>query len=1010
MSAPAQASDSAELQGELERAVAGEVLFSDGDRAIYSTDSSSYRQIPIGIVVPRSIDDVVATMEVCRSHGAPVLSRGGGTSLAGQCCNTAVIIDFSKHLNGIIDIDRERKLARVQPGLILDTLRDTGEAGRPRLTFGPTPSTHDHCTIGGMIGNNSCGNYSIMAEFYGAGPRMAHCVAELEILTYDGQRLRVGKTPPAELEQRIARGGRQGQIFRDLRDLRDRYGDLVRKRFPDCPRRVSGYGLDGLLPDMDFDLAYALVGTEGTCVTVLEATLRLVDSPSARSLVVVGFEDVYAASAAVMVAREHRPLALEGFDDNLISDNKKLGKHCEELDMLPAGAGWLLLEFGGESKEEADHKARAFMADARKAPGMTGEKLYDNVASEQKIWEVRESGLGATAFVPGSPDTYEGWEDSAVPPENLPGYLRDLRGLLNSYGYKCALYGHFGQGCVHTRIDWDPHSADGVRKWRRFLDEASDLVLSYGGSLSGEHGDGQSRGELLEKMYGTELVQGFRQFKGIWDPDGKMNPGKVVDPYPITSNLRLGPDYEPVKVKTHFSYPRDGGSFAHAAQRCVGVGKCRRLGEGTMCPSFMVTREERHSTRGRARILHEMMRRDSEIPVWSSKEVLEALDLCLSCKGCKGDCPVNVDMATYKAEFLSHHYRRRLRPRPAYAMGLIFRWARVASKAPRLANFVAQAPLLSVALKAVGGIDRRRPAPRFADETFVEWFSRRAPAPLPGPTTERRVVLWCDTFTNYFEPEVARATLAVLEAAGFAVTVAGGSLCCGRPLYDYGMLDTAERLLEQLMDRLRPEIQAGVPVVGMEPSCVAVFRDELPELFPHDLDARRLSGQAQLLSEFLMRHAPDWQMPTLRRRALVQGHCHQRAVMGLDADEEIMRRLGLDYEVLDSGCCGLAGSFGFERGQKYDVSVAAGERVLLPRVRQAEESTLVIADGFSCRTQIAHNTDRRALHLAQVIAMALEAGPAGPAMAPPEAYAPPARPPRRSGGLVTSASRHHSPS
>ncbi len=1018
-----QGEEALAVAAELRERIGGEVRFGDGDRAIYSTDSSSYRQLPIGVVIPRTVDDVVETVAACRRHGLPVLSRGGGTSLAGQCCNAAVVMDFSKHLHQLLEIDRPGRTARVQPGLVLDVLRDRGEAGSPRLTFGPTPSTHENCTIGGMIGNNSCGNYSIMSEFYGAGPRMAHNVAAMEILTYDGLRMTVGPTDETEVDRIVAGGGRRAQIYRDLRDIRDGYAELIRRSTPAFPRRVSGYNLDGLLPERGFNLAYALVGSEGTCVTVLEATLHLVESPPVRSLVVVGFEDLYLAAAQVMAAREHRPVALEGFDAELIGDNMKLRKHVEELKLLPAGSGWLMAEFGGADKGESDARAEAFMATLRKADGYCAEKLYDDPEAEAKIWEVRESGLGATAYVPDSADTYEGWEDSAVPPEQLPEYLRDLRGLFNRYGYACSLYGHFGQGCVHTRIDWDPHTAEGVRKWRNFLDEASDLVLSHGGSLSGEHGDGQSRAELLEKMYGPEMVELFRRFKAVWDPDNKMNPGKVVDPYPITSNLRLGPRYAPIEVKTHFAYPKDGGTFAHAASRCVGVGKCRRLGGGTMCPSFMVTQEERHSTRGRSRILHEMMRRDSEIELWRSDEVRDALDLCLSCKGCKSDCPVNVDMATYKAEFLSHHYQRRLRPRPAYSMGLIHWWARMGAHAPRAVNTIMATPGLSGLIKRMGGVDPRRPTPKFAAETFKAWFERTHPDrlwsanhPLPptvlgelhsagrsqvgraavngedaspfsagtGAQPLHPVILWPDTFNNFFHPRAAEATVEVLESAGFLPIVPVQDLCCGRPLYDYGMLDLARRLLRRTLNELRPLIQAGVPLVGVEPSCLAVFRDELPELIADDLDARRLSEQSFTLAELLTSRAKGWEPPRLQRKVVLHGHCHHKAVMGLDADTGLLEKMGLDVEIPDSGCCGLAGSFGFEKGEKYEVSIAAGERVLLPAVRDADPTTLILTDGFSCRTQIEHNSDRRALHLAEVITLAMRQGPAGPGFGKPE--------------------------
>jgi Fe-S oxidoreductase len=710
---------------------------------------------------------------------------------------------------------------------------------------------------------------------------------------------------------------------------------------------------------------------------VLEATVRLIESQPVRALALVGFRDVYAAAAAVPLAREHRPVALEGFDDVLVDNNRKLHMNETTLSQLPEGAGWLMVEFGGHSREEADQKAQALMRAMRRADGATDMKLFDDPQREHEIWEVRESGLGATAFVPGQPDAWEGWEDSAVPVEHLPDYLREFRALLDRYGYRTALYGHFGQGCVHCRITFDLYTADGVEAYRRFVDEAADLVVSHGGSLSGEHGDGQSRAELLPKMFGPELVRAFGEFKAIWDPDGRMNPGKVVDPYPVVSNMKLGPHYRPAEVEPRFAYPEDRGDFAHAALRCVGIGKCRRTDSGTMCPSYMVTREERHSTRGRARLLFEMMN-DPELRLWRSDEVEEALGLCLSCKACKSECPVGVDMATYKAEFLSHRYRRRVRPRAAYSLGLIHRWARLASWVPGLANLLTHAPGVSRVLKKIAGVAPERDAPRFAARTFRGWFASHDPAPATNGT----VVLWPDTFTNHLQPEVAIAAVEVLEAAGFRVEIPSRTLCCGRPLYDYGMLDTAERLLRTLVEELRPYVRAGTPIVGVEPSCVAVFRDELPNLLPDDPDARRLSTQVRTLAEFV--RDEGWRPPALHRRAVVHRHCHHQAVMGFDADREMLDALGLRYEVLDSGCCGMAGSFGFEEGERYAVSQAVGERVLLPNVRDASDDALIVADGFSCRTQIEHNTDRRALHLAQVIRMALRDGPGGPIAAHPE--------------------------
>jgi FAD/FMN-containing dehydrogenase/Fe-S oxidoreductase len=957
------------LEADLRGAVDGEVRFDSGTRAIYSTDASNYRQVPIGVVVPRTIDDVIAAVGVCRAHDAPVLSRGGGTSLAGQCCNVAIVIDHSKYLRQTLEFDRIRRVARVQAGTVLDDVRKRGLVGDPLVTFGPDPSTHDHCTIGGMIGNNSCGNHAIMSEFYGPGPRMEHNVLEMDVLTYDGLRLTVGPTSDAQLEAIIARGGRRGEIYARLRELRDRYGDLVRERFPRIPRRVSGYNLDDLLPESGFDVCRALVGTEGTCVTVLEATLQLIPAFAWKALVLLGFEDIYTATEGIPLYREHKPMALEGWDHELVADNRRLGTHIEQLDQLPDGRGWIMAELGGDTAEEADDRARGLFDAARRLPGFVDGTIVDDPKMEEAIWAVRESGLGATAFIPGKPDALPGWEDSAVPPDNVAPYLRGLHSLFDKYGYGGSLYGHFGQGCVHVSISFDLVSERGIRTFRSFLDEASDLVLSLGGSLSGEHGDGQARGQLLERMYGAELVEAFRQFKAIWDPRGKMNPGKIVDANPITSDLRLGVDYRPPPVQTHFAYAEDAGSFAHATQRCQGIGKCRAMQDGTMCPSYQVTREEKHTTRGRARILFEMMN-GSELDLWRSKEVLDALDLCLSCKGCKGDCPINVDMATYKAEFLSHHYQNRLRPRQAYALGLIYRWARLASHVPRAANFVSHAPVISRLLKRASGVAAERDAPRFANQTFKEWFAARRPPNVGAP----RVLLWPDTFVNYFDPDVGKAHVEVLEAAGYEVVVPAASLCCGRPLYDYGMLDAAKRLWRDVLGELRPYLEDGVTLIGMEPSCLAAFRDELPALFPNDLDAKRLSESSMMLSEFLVEHASAWRVPTLPgRKALVQAHCHHKAVMGFNREDEVLQRLGLDYSRPDHGCCGLAGSFGFEAGEKYELSMQRAEQKLFPAVREAPDA-IIVADGFSCRTQIEHGTGRRSMHLAEVIQRALREG------------------------------------
>jgi FAD/FMN-containing dehydrogenase/Fe-S oxidoreductase len=950
-----------QLAGELIARVRGEVRFDVGSRALYSTDASNYRQRALGVVLPRDEEDVIAAVDVCRRFGAPLLPRGGGTSLAGQTCNAAVVLDMSRHMRAIHEVDPERRLARVQPGVILDDLRDAAE--QHHLTFGPDPSTHNRCTLGGMIGNDSCGTHSVMAG------KTIDNVEQLDVLTYDGVRLTVGRTSEDELERIIGEGGRRGAIYAGLRAIRDKYGALVRERYPRIPRRVSGYNLDQLLPENGFHVARALVGTEGTCVTLLGATLRLVESPPARALVVLGYGDVVAAGRDVPEILAHGPIGLEGMDGHLVAAMRKKRLHPAEVALLPEGDARLLVEFGGQTPEEARGRARELVGAFRGRSGLHI-KLVEDRGEQAKMWLVRESALGAEAIVPGEPDAWPGWEDSAVPPDKVGDYLGDLRRLLDRYDYRGAFYGHFGQGCIHLRIDFDFSTAAGIAKFRSFMEDAADLVIGYGGSLSGEHGDGQARAELLPKMFGAELVQAFREFKALWDPNGKMNPGKVVDPSRMDEHLRLGTEYRPQPVRTHFRYPEDDGSFAHATVRCVGVGRCRRMGGGTMCPSYMVTREEQHSTRGRARLLFEMLRGDALPGGWRNASVREALDLCLACKGCKGDCPVNVDVATYKAEFLAHYYAGRLRPRTAYSMGLIHRWARLAARLPRLANAVTPAPLLGGIAKTVAGIAPERRVPEFAPYTFREWFRRRGSRNQDKPA----VMLWPDTFNNHFHPETAIAAVEVLEAAGYRVLVPERTLCCGRPLYDYGMLDLAKRLLRRILDALRPEIAAGVPLVALEPSCLAVFRDELLNLMPDDEDAQRLSRQSYLLGEFLTQHAPDFEIPRLRRKALLHGHCHQKALAGMSDEEAVLRRLGVEYTAPDAGCCGMAGAFGFER-EHYGVSMAVGERVLLPAVRAADGDTLIVVDGFSCREQIAQGTSRRALHLAEVLRMALrEAG------------------------------------
>jgi FAD/FMN-containing dehydrogenase/Fe-S oxidoreductase len=955
-----------ELEKELKRVVKGEVRFDRGSRALYTSDGSNYRQVPIGLVVPRDDNDVIVAVAACKKFGAPVLPRGAGTSLAGQTCNVAVVLDFTKYMNQILEIDVAGQFARVQPGVVLDTLRNRAE--KNQLTFGPDPSTHSRCTLGGMIGNNSCGTHSLLAG------KTVDNVVELRILLYDGTQITVGGIDgEADLESIIKQGGRRGEIYSKLRDIRDEYADLIRAKYPNIPRRVSGYNLDQLLPENGFNVAKALVGTEGTCMIVLEAKLRLIKSPQHRSLVCLGYPDTFSAADHVPEILPLNPIGLEGFEGSIVDGLRK--KKAPHLELIPEGRGFMLVEFGADSAAEAAAAAQELVDQISRASDPPNMRVYTN-AEARHVWKLRESGPRAAAAAPGMPPEWEGWDDAAVPPEKLGNYLRDIRALLDEYHYQAAFYGHFGHGCIHMRVSFDLQSEQGVRNYGEFVERAADLVVSYGGSLSGEHGDGQSRAALLPKMFGPELIKAFGEFKAAWDPEHKMNPNKVVNAYLPTENLRLGADYKPNDPQTYFKFPDDNGSFAKAGLRCIGLGECRKQDSGSMCPSYMVTLEEEHSTRGRAHMLFEVLQGEVIDDGWKDENVKKALDLCLACKACKSECPTNVDVATYKAEFLAHYYEENRRPLHAYAFGMIDRWAQVASHTPRLANFFGSAPIFKQIMQGILHLAPQRKMPQFATGTFQKWAKKHKVADISGPAhaanpnAKGDIILWADTFNNYFHPDTSRAALEVLQSAGFNVMVPQVHLCCGRPLYDFGLLNEAKEYLENVMCVLTKQIVAGIPIVVLEPSCASVFRDELRNLFPHDERAIKLRSQTFLLSEFLERYAPEF-APELSQKVLLHGHCHHKSIMGIGAEESVLKKTGADLQSIDSGCCGMAGPFGFEK-EKYEVSQAVGERVLLPAVRNTPENTLIVSDGFSCREQIHQATGRKTLHLAEALQLALK--------------------------------------
>lgn len=942
-----------DLERALRERIDGEVRFSPGDRALYATDASNYREVPIGVVVPRTVDALAEAVRVCAEFDAPVVHRGGGTALAGQTCNTAVVIDSSKYCNRVLSVDPRRRIAVVEPGVVLDELQ---RHVRPRgLRFGPDPSTHSRCTLGGMIGNNSCGVHSLA---YG---RTADNVEALEVMTYDGEIFTVGRTSPEERARIRAKGGRRAEIHETIFAIAEANAERIRQVYPDIPRRVSGYNLNQLLPENHGNVARALVGSESTCVTVLRAHLNLHPEPPHRVLVVAGFKDVCRAADTVPFIRAFEPLGCEGIDHRLTEFMRQKSLHIEELELLPKGCAWLLVPLGGKDRDEACRRAQDLLEALRGRPDFTEGRVIEDPAKQGRIWEVREAGLGATAFVPGARrDTWPGWEDSAVAPERLGEYLRALLNLYDKYGYDASVYGHFGEGLVHTRIDFGLHDSADVKRFREFLEDAAHLVVDMGGSLSGEHGDGQARGELLPIMFGDDLVRAMEAFKHAWDPRNRMNPGKIVHAKPLDADLRLGPRFHPPPEEAltpQFSYRHSDGSMIREFSRCVGVGKCRQTRGGTMCPSYRGTREEKHSTRGRAHLLQEMLQGDPLRGGWDSPEIWEALELCLACKACKRECPVDVDMATYKAEFAYHYFQKHRRPRAAWSMGQVHRLSRWVEAVPWLANIATQTPGLDHIAKAVAGVHPARRLPAMSRSFRRSWKGSRA-------NGGRRVVLLTDSFNNHFTPAPLHAAAEVLEAAGCRVEIPVRNVCCGRPLFEFGFLDQARKTLRGLIADLHPAVNDGAYVVGVEPTCVATLKDEMLNLFPDDAAAKRLADRTLMIGDFLAEHT-DWHPAPLRGRAKVFPHCNQHALFGAAGDKTMLERAGLAVEVMDAGCCGMAGSFGFE-ADKYEVSQTILKDRLLPAVHDLDGARLV-ATGFSCREQLVQATGTRFPSLAEVL-------------------------------------------
>jgi FAD/FMN-containing dehydrogenase/Fe-S oxidoreductase len=917
-----------DLRAQLRRRGVGHTLDATKlTRALYSSDASLYRVVPQAVAYPRTVEETVAVLDAARAVGMPVTTRGAGTSCAGNAVGPGLVLDTARFLTAITDVDAESRTATVEPGVVQSSLQ---VAAAPHgLRFGPDPSTHNRCTIGGMIGNNACGPRAL-----GYG-RTADNVVALDVLTGSGERIRLDGTESVD-------------AFASLTALKKVVGanlGTIRTEFGRFGRQVSGYSLEHLLPERRFDVARFFAGTEGTLGVILGATVRLVADAPHKLMIALGYASMADAGDAAPGILPHRPTAAEGLDRRIVEVVRRTHGDAA-VPPLPRGDGWMFVEVVGEDPAEVRTRAERVLADGQALDGF----VVDDPRQALALWKIREDGAGLAGVSLASP-AYPGWEDAAVPPEHLGSYLRDFDALLTDHGLDGLPYGHFGDGCVHVRIDFPLTTAGGGDVHRAFLTDAAELVARYGGSMSGEHGDGRARSSLLPAMYSTDALRLFAEVKAAFDPDDLLNPGVLVDPRPFDADLRA------VQLVGKVDH------FATEVHNCSGVGKClanTTPGLGVMCPSYQATREEKDSTRGRARVLQEMINGEVVTMGWKSPAVHQALDLCLSCKGCARDCPTGIDMASYKSQVIDHTYRGKIRPRSHYALGMLPRWGRMITRSRVLAtmiNATMAMPGLKRVVRWTAGVDQRRELPRFATRAARD----RVEVPATGG---KRVVLWVDSFSDCFTGEGVEAAVALLTAAGYAPEFLEREACCGLTWISTGQRDGARRQLQQALDVLHPHVAAGTPVVGLEPSCLAVWRSDAAELLPDDPRVADLATGVLTMAELLTR-TEGWRPPDLSGIELVaQPHCHHASVIGWQADADLLAASGATVTTV-GGCCGLAGNFGAEKGH-YDVSVKVAEHDLLPAVN-ARPDAVVLADGFSCRTQLAELAGRRAVTLAELL-------------------------------------------
>ena len=955
------ASERGEIENELKLRVSGEVRFDPFSRVLYSTDASIYQMEPVGVVIPRNVEDVLAVINVANENSVPVLPRAGGTSLAGQTVNHAIVTDFSKYLNQIMEVNQEEQWARVQPGIVLDDLnRQLLPYG---LMYAPDPTTSSRACVGGGVGNNTCGAHSVIY-----GKTLDH-IKEVDVILSDGTQAHFMPLEARELEAKLSGSGLESDIYRGVRRLAQENAAEIEARYPNIMRRVSGYNLDEFLTDSPFNMTKMVVGSEGTLCVVTEVKINLVPRPTMTALSVVHFPDIFGASEAVKDILDHEPSSIEIMDNNVLERSRSstgLGSNMAFIEGTPGAI--LVVEFYGESEAELTDKCNKLKDDmARRGHGYATVNMLDR-ASQASVWAVRKNGLGLLMSMHGDAKPLPFVEDTAVDPENMGAFVRQFDEIVRNHQTEAAYYGHASVGCLHIRPVVSLKNQDGVDKMMSIADEISDLVKAFGGSLSGEHGDGIVRGVWNEKMFGPEIYKLFQDLKGTFDPNGIMNPNKIIDCPPMDQNLRYGPDYGAPSLATKLDFSIDT-DFAGAVEMCNGMGACRQH-VGTMCPSYVATRDEEHSTRGRANLLRAALSGKLPEGTMTSKRLWEAMDLCLECKGCKSECESGVDMAKLKYEFLDQYHRVNGTPFRNRIFGHINRVSVWGSRMAPISNLLASNPIGKMMSQVVLGIHPKRNPPKFVRQTFAKWFKKRGARNAQATDT---VILLNDTYMNHNYPEIGKAAVALLEAAGLKV-VLSETVCCGRPMISKGMLDDATANAATNINQLYGYAEAGVPVIGCEPSCLLTFRDEYPQLV-RDEKARRVAENTYMIDEFLIKLHEDgnlaMSMSKLEKKVLFQAHCHQKAEMGTATSLAALRLApGYQVELINAGCCGMAGSFGYEK-EHYDLSMKIGEEALFPAIRAKDEDWEVAVMGVSCRQQVEDGTGRKPRHLVEVLADAL---------------------------------------